>query len=97
MAANRYIDNPNKLLSETYRVLKPGGVFLWPLFDFESFTSLKNLKMLVTLNPERLRQQALQAGYKDVKTIKSGLKVFELMLKKLLQPEYIPNFVIAIK
>lgn len=98
VASNRYMTDTDELLRETFRVLKPGGVFLWPVFVSESLTSLKNLSMLKKFNPEKLRQQALQAGYKDVKIFKPSLvEMFKTMAKKFLKPEYIPVFVVAIK
>lgn len=96
--SNRYIDDPAKLLSETWNVLKPGGVFLWPLIEYESVISLKTLKMLFTQNPKRLREKALAAGFRDVKIIKpSLLEIAKIIIKKRIRPEYIPNFIVATK
>lgn len=32
---NRYIRNPEFFLRQVYRVLQPGGVFVWPIFTLE--------------------------------------------------------------
>ncbi len=96
--SNRYVNDPAKLLAETWNVLKPGGVFLWPLIEYESVISLKTLKMLFTQNPKRLREKALAAGYRDVKIIKPSLvEIAKLIIKKRIRPEYIPNFIVATK
>lgn len=34
--ANRYIDCVAHFLARVYQVLRPGGIFIWPLFDLEN-------------------------------------------------------------
>ncbi len=69
--ANRFIDSKNlpSFLKEIRRVLRPDGIFVWPIFPIEGF--LWRMKMI----PNQLRPDLQKAGFRDIKTISAPFYV----------------------
>lgn len=62
---NRYIKNTNAFLHEMYRVLKPGGVFVWPIFPTERASWKLKSGLMQHTTSRSLTQDALKVGFSD--------------------------------
>ena len=64
--ANRFIFKQKGFTSEVYRVLKPGGAFVWPIYRKESmlFTDLFEDTTLYQSRPGLLKSDLESAGFK---------------------------------
>lgn len=91
---NRYIRDTNAFLNEVCRVLKPGGVFLWPVFPIEGILwKMKNgLKQHTA--PKNLMKDAVMAGFNKVQVKKMS---FSEAVKQKISPFSIPSYIVARK
>jgi len=94
--ANRYISNLDFFLHEVHRILRPGGIFLWPVFEDESkdWKEMSSRKDQPT-TPQELLNEAQKAGFSEIKILKRN--TLTVMVKKLLHPKQIPTFIVAVK
>lgn len=94
--ANRFIKDTDYLLQEIHRVLKPGGVFLWPIFPTESrnWKRLSKRGVMPTQAPE-LAQLARKHGFTTVRAFKANK--LQILLNRGITPNQVPDFVVATK
>jgi len=71
---NRYIKDTDAFLKEIHRVLKPGGVFVWPIFPNERpFWKMRNgIRQHTRSN--FLVKDAQEAGFDEVEVVKMSLQ-----------------------
>lgn len=70
--ANRFIADSNHFLSETRRVLKPGGTLVWPIFAAENIAWKLNTNWKQNTSTEQLAADAVEIGYTNVHEIKAN-------------------------
>ena len=94
MWANRYIADTNVFLSEVYRILKPGGSFIWPIYASERvFWKMRNGIARHT-TPIRLMEDGLSMDFSNGQII--DISHEETRRRKI--PQYsIPSYVILTK
>lgn len=64
---NRYIRDTDTFLQEVHRVLKPGGVFVWPIFLREAPLWIKRNGLRQHATAGKLMQDGLNAGFSEGK------------------------------
>lgn len=67
VAANRFITDSNHFLEEVHRVLKPGGVFIWPLGFRDSIRWKLFSRFKTPTFPGELVKLAKEKGFSEVK------------------------------
>jgi len=88
LAANRYIKNLQAFASEVHRILKPGGIFIWPLFWQDNMTFIKTQHRIIT--PNSLARILKRAGFSEHKIlILDSIKDGALIFPKIAAPTYI--------
>lgn len=70
---NRYIKDSEAFLREVYRVLKPGGVFVWPIFPLEGPIWKTRSGIMNPTTSRRLKKTALEAGFTDAEIVRKPL------------------------
>lgn len=93
--ANRFIKNTDSFLEETKRALKPGGVFVWPVFvsEIPFWKWRSGLKQPTTA--KALAKKVREHGFNNVEIEKSS--VVDLVKNKGIAVPQIPTFIIARK
>ena len=64
--ANRFIKDTDAFLSDVHRILKPGGVFVWPIFPTEQPIWKWKNGMAQHTSTKSLRSDALRIGFSEV-------------------------------
>ena len=79
VGANRYLKNLNSL-SEIERILKPDGIFVWPIFLEESaIWKLRNHDLFFPTTPLRLKNELKKVG------LETRLEISHLLKKPFLR------------
>lgn len=94
--ANRYISDSDAFLEEVHRVLKPGGVFLWPVFSLEERgwkEQTGNEGQPTT--PNGLLTVVQKAGFSNIEILKPN--TLAVTVRRLLHPLQVPTFIVAVK
>ncbi|MEK7570978.1 MAG: class I SAM-dependent methyltransferase [Patescibacteria group bacterium] len=68
--ANRFIADTPFFLEEVHRVLKEGGVFIWPIFPTEIPFWKKEQGLRQPTRPGKLSELAQEAGFSGIKTVR---------------------------
>lgn len=70
--ANRYIKGTDSFLKDVARVLKPGGVFIWPIYPAERFIWKMKRGIRQHTTSKSLKREALSAGFNEATIVKSA-------------------------
>lgn len=92
--ANRFIVNSDNFLEEVYRVLKPQGVFIWPVFGAEIPLWKYNAGMKQPATARGLVDQIQHHGFTKVSTEMNSLRGIK---QRGLPPYAAPSYIIAKK
>lgn len=67
VAANRYITEQNTFLNEVHRMLKDGGVFVWPIFSFDIPLWKRRVGIQQPTFSFSLAKELRKHGFRDVR------------------------------
>ncbi len=101
--AGRFIKDTDHFLKEVSRILKPGGVFVWPMWMFEGpepiFTITGGFKKPDFLSLSSLRQAAEKNGFSVAKVLKNQFydNLKNILKLKAHHPNDIPFYMVAKK
>lgn len=70
--ANRYVTDSDAFLREVARVLRPGGVFIWPIHRTERSLWKRKNGVRQHTTAKSLGKDALVAGFKTMTIVKSS-------------------------
>ena len=94
--SNRYIVDRGAFIQEIHRVLRPGGIFIWPIFRHDK-KLIQNHHLAASpdiANVELMRDAVREAGFSEVGSIKRD--PFRMIARQL-RMSYSPDFVVAKK
>jgi SAM-dependent methyltransferase len=86
--ANRYIKDIDVFLSEIHRVLKPGGVFIWPVFKIDVVLWKKNAGLSAPTAFSELQRELEEAGFSHIEFCRQQENADRGMRTIFMQPYY---------
>jgi SAM-dependent methyltransferase len=82
LMANRYIADPLHFLYEIHRVLKPHGVFVWPILKGEQLAWEARAGIAAPTTPEALVEAAKQKGFSTATIVDKNYETNNLQSEK---------------